>query len=183
MVCAGSPHGRLQFARDPAQRPKLPPDLVTPLPMRGGRRQLTPSSLVTRILIRATLFLSRRITMRVHGCGRDEWLSHHRVQINRWERRTVVRASWRNTLHRAEKWSGRADLNGRPLAPQASALPGCATPRHDQNLSHFWPLCNTHPYAEWESISRRIACKSPRTRWVSSLRLPCLPPARPRRVQ
>src|SRR5262245_28993392 len=25
--------------------------------------------------------------------------------------------------------SGRADLNGRPLAPQASALPGCATPR------------------------------------------------------
>src|SRR5437868_14886185 len=27
-------------------------------------------------------------------------------------------------------WSGRADLNGRPLAPQASTLPGCATPRH-----------------------------------------------------
>ena len=26
-------------------------------------------------------------------------------------------------------WSGRADLNGRPLAPQASTLPGCATPR------------------------------------------------------
>src|SRR4030081_1839428 len=27
------------------------------------------------------------------------------------------------------KWSGRQDLNLRPLAPQASALPGCATPR------------------------------------------------------
>src|SRR2546422_1834155 len=26
-------------------------------------------------------------------------------------------------------WSGRRDLNPRPLAPQASALPGCATPR------------------------------------------------------
>ena len=26
-------------------------------------------------------------------------------------------------------WSGRPDLNRRPLAPQASALPGCATPR------------------------------------------------------
>ena len=26
-------------------------------------------------------------------------------------------------------WSGRLDLNQRPLAPQASALPGCATPR------------------------------------------------------
>jgi integrase len=30
---------------------------------------------------------------------------------------------------RAFKWSGRQDLNLRPLAPQASALPGCATPR------------------------------------------------------
>src|SRR5215468_3665267 len=28
-----------------------------------------------------------------------------------------------------EKWSGRLDLNQRPLAPHASALPGCATPR------------------------------------------------------
>jgi nucleotidyltransferase substrate binding protein (TIGR01987 family) len=27
-------------------------------------------------------------------------------------------------------WSGRPDLNRRPLAPQASALPGCATPRY-----------------------------------------------------
>ena len=26
-------------------------------------------------------------------------------------------------------WSGRRDLNSRPLAPHASALPGCATPR------------------------------------------------------
>ena len=27
------------------------------------------------------------------------------------------------------KWSGRSDSNTRPLAPHASALPGCATPR------------------------------------------------------
>src|SRR5690606_10693672 len=27
-------------------------------------------------------------------------------------------------------WSGRSDSNTRPLAPHASALPGCATPRH-----------------------------------------------------
>ena len=27
------------------------------------------------------------------------------------------------------EWSGRRDLNSRPLAPQASALPGCATSR------------------------------------------------------
>src|SRR5262249_48171633 len=34
----------------------------------------------------------------------------------------------------ASNWSGRLDLNQRPLAPQASALPGCATPRHGQTL-------------------------------------------------
>jgi hypothetical protein len=27
-------------------------------------------------------------------------------------------------------WSGRWDLNSRPPAPKAGALPGCATPRH-----------------------------------------------------
>src|ERR1700675_4863604 len=30
---------------------------------------------------------------------------------------------------RFEKWSGRRDSNSRPLAPHASALPGCATSR------------------------------------------------------
>ena len=28
------------------------------------------------------------------------------------------------------EWSGWLDSNQRPLAPKASALPGCATPRH-----------------------------------------------------
>ncbi len=32
-----------------------------------------------------------------------------------------------------EEWSGRADLNCRPLAPQASALPGCATSRRSSS--------------------------------------------------
>src|SRR5690606_36534408 len=31
-------------------------------------------------------------------------------------------------------WSGRRDSNSRPLAPHASALPGCATPRHKPPL-------------------------------------------------
>ncbi len=30
-------------------------------------------------------------------------------------------------------WSGREDSNFRPLAPHASALPGCATPRTDEH--------------------------------------------------
>src|SRR5262245_58781818 len=37
-----------------------------------------------------------------------------------------------------KQWSGRADLNGRPPAPKAGALPGCATPRHligDESLA------------------------------------------------
>ena len=32
--------------------------------------------------------------------------------------------------HTSALWSGRRDLNPRPSAPQADALPGCATPRH-----------------------------------------------------
>ena len=31
-------------------------------------------------------------------------------------------------------WSGRQDLNLRPLAPHASALPGCATPRERESI-------------------------------------------------
>jgi hypothetical protein len=31
------------------------------------------------------------------------------------------------------KWSGREDLNLRHPAPKAGALPGCATPRIDEN--------------------------------------------------
>ena len=31
-------------------------------------------------------------------------------------------------------WSGRGDLNPRPHAPEACALPGCATPR---SMKHY----------------------------------------------
>src|SRR5207344_1905143 len=38
--------------------------------------------------------------------------------------------------------SGREDLNLRPPAPKAGALPGCATPRcrHRRQVPHFSPL-------------------------------------------
>ncbi len=42
---------------------------------------------------------------------------------------TAAQSSALITQHFGD-WSGRRDLNPRPLAPQASALPGCATPRH-----------------------------------------------------
>jgi hypothetical protein len=39
-------------------------------------------------------------------------------------------AAWICEFNYSQNWSGREDLNLRPLAPHASALPGCATPRH-----------------------------------------------------
>ena len=47
---------------------------------------------------------------------------------------TGYRKTWTDGIHPhlspvTSIWSGRADLNCRPLAPQASALPGCATSR------------------------------------------------------
>ena len=54
------------------------------------------------------------------------------LQANLDEVRTHEKEA-RALLARLEKsgtdWSGRQDLNLRPLAPHASALPGCATPR------------------------------------------------------
>ena len=32
-------------------------------------------------------------------------------------------------------WSGREDLNLRPLRPERSALPGCATPRQEREIT------------------------------------------------
>src|SRR5215471_12731639 len=40
-----------------------------------------------------------------------------------------------------EIWSGRGDLNARPPAPKAGALPGCATPRHINNLERVSFYC------------------------------------------
>src|SRR6185295_7295536 len=85
------------------------------------------------------------------------------------------------TLH--DIWSGRADLNGRPLAPQASTLPGCATPRHAHSISPSsalspWSLleCNrfeknlaNRRQSECDSKTLRIAWRFPRSFCASSL--------------
>ena len=46
-------------------------------------------------------------------------------------KRTLDRRSFDPIFQRAKnrEWSGREDLNLRPPAPKAGALPGCATPR------------------------------------------------------
>ena len=48
-----------------------------------------------------------------------------------------IKAGWRGGSLRGMEsgWSGRRDSNSRPLAPKASALPGCATPRHPCSLA------------------------------------------------
>src|SRR5262249_46580104 len=51
---------------------------------------------------------------------------------------TLARSDVANVGHQCDQcnqwwfsdWSGREDLNLRPPAPKAGALPGCATPRH-----------------------------------------------------
>jgi hypothetical protein len=49
------------------------------------------------------------------------------------------------------EWSGRGDLNSRPPAPKAGALPGCATPRHVESY------CNVRSVAAPNQSSHRIA--------------------------
>ena len=50
------------------------------------------------------------------------------------------------------KWSGRLDLNQRPLAPHASALPGCATPR--PSPAQLTDPPSRHPYGVPGKASR-----------------------------
>src|SRR5260370_8573962 len=49
---------------------------------------------------------------------------------------TADSALWRSGVR---DWWGRRDLNPRPLDPQSSALPGCATPRRSSNRTHGQP--------------------------------------------
>ena len=46
-----------------------------------------------------------------------------------WPRYVRDQGRVRIGTHENGKWSGRGDLNSRPLGPEPSALPGCATPR------------------------------------------------------
>ena len=63
----------------------------------------------------------------------------------------------------ANDWSGWRDLNPRPTAPKAVALPGCATPRHIRTLHHNETLlCGPTPLqntVSWGALSpRRLRC-------------------------
>src|SRR5437660_6279813 len=71
-------------------------------------------------------------------------------------------------------WSGRPDLNRRPPAPKAGALPGCATPRHEM-LPHYralrsFPSAESSvrgcgPYAQFRSSQWRVKPNRPGWRY------------------
>ena len=54
------------------------------------------------------------------------------------------------------EWSGRLDSNQRPLDPQSSALPGCATPRHRPRVYQARPASSS-----LEARPSRPAIRSP----------------------
>ena len=51
-----------------------------------------------------------------------------------------------STIQLIMKWSGRWDLNPRPLGPEPSALPSYATPRHDQRDTNMPGLSSVCKY-------------------------------------
>ena len=66
-------------------------------------------------------------------CRLDKWRFYPTLP-NFFPRRTFLLLLGRNLFRDLSKrlrfyWSGRQDLNLRPSAPKADALPGCATPR------------------------------------------------------
>src|SRR5512136_3059874 len=62
-------------------------------------------------------------------------------------------------------WSGREDLNLRPLEPHSSALPGCATPRNRLEV-----------YSRDRILANDMHL--PRDRWRSLISIPATPQAR-----
>src|ERR1700746_809894 len=77
------------------------------------------------------------------------------------------------------KWSGRGDLNARPPAPKAGALPGCATPRHPDCTSRLRNLaikddCCVRRHVAAPGVSRNLSGPLPTDRLEQLLRLPTL---------
>src|SRR5262245_49226874 len=71
---------------------------------------------------------------------------------------------WKCDRKPEESWSGRKDLNLRPLRPERSALPGCATPRPGEILGKESGL-------SYIRGSKRKPCASATPRQVT---LPCV---------
>src|SRR5947209_820179 len=63
-------------------------------------------------------------------------------------------------LESVKIWSGRGDLNARPPAPKAGALPGCATPRQKCSLdSSLLQALEPVPASRCYPRARRIKMK------------------------
>jgi hypothetical protein len=49
----------------------------------------------------------------------------------------IFELAWQRPKMSELNWSGHPDLNWRPPAPKAGALPGCAMPRHSKEPSFY----------------------------------------------
>ena len=89
----------------------------------------TPSSLVIRIRGRAGI-AGRNSEKRAKAyLGKHSMVNENRRAKSSPRVRPLPRCHPEFRSDLMLNWSGRPDLNRRPLAPHASALPGCATPR------------------------------------------------------
>ena len=70
-------------------------------------------------------------------------------------------------------WSGRSDSNTRPLAPHASTLPGCATPRRGRNYIRGFAIFASFSIP-WPTFA--LACPKPIVQCATRI-LPTVPSA------
>ena len=75
-------------------------------------------------------------------------LSYGRIEFNRTSTLDVAKHTHRtiDLFSFSTKWSVRQDLNLRPLGPKPSALPNCATHRHNLPTAH-------HCFTQWLRVA------------------------------
>ena len=96
-------------------------DFPSGIPIPPQRRSITRASPPAR-RVKSRTSSSRRYEMRP---------LRMRTRCEQRVPRTVLPFRWSTYMleGKGERWSGRPDLNRRPSAPKADALPGCATSR------------------------------------------------------
>ena len=122
---------------------------------RGG---IDPAWLIRK---RAATRFSRRFDERRRRGHVAPPTTYHTTDGSGSRQHQTKRASSSSLLTHSFHWSGRRDSNSRPLAPHASALPGCATPRLDA-ADYIERRYRVRPRAGLESTAARRALARPR---------------------
>ena len=115
-------------------------------PRRGGSCRL-----------RARLCELRRVSVQRSAAERD---GAEKSETDRLEE-GVAKRNWAPAAAGAQRrvWSGRLDSNQRPLRPERSALPNCATPRHATGAQYAPRIGDRQPQrAGTEAASSGLPC-------------------------